>query len=324
MAAERIAMSINPVFPIADLNKVKERVSELKHRSDDVKSRLAHTLKKLWNTERTLHIVPADIDFTSLHLRFPQFSEVIDFYENTVISLAKLNLPFEITPILLQGDPGLGKTFFASELAKLIKLPFYEISLASTTSSFALSGGNIQWSEGTTGFISETLAKSDFANPLILVDEIDKALLNATYNPLNVFYGLLEPHSSKRFRDEALEIELDASRVIWIAAGNYMDNIPSPIKSRMRTFHITQPDKASMKPVVESIYEHVINNKAFGKLLDNQLDETVIDTLQILSPRSVRLAIEEAAFKAIRNERSNINLTDLPKINKEKYRVGFI
>ena len=79
-----------------------------------------------------------------------------------------------------------------------------------------------------------------------------------------------------------------------------------------------------MKPVVESIYQHVINNKAFGKLLDNQLDETVIDTLLILSPRSVRLAIEEAAFKAIRNERSNINLTDLPKINKEKYRVGFI
>ena len=121
-----------------------------------------------------------------------------------------------------------------------------------------------------------------------------------------------------------IHTEMDASRIIWIATGNYMDNIPSPIKSRMRTFHISQPDKTSMKPVVESIYQHVINNKAFGKLLDNQLDETVIDTLLILSPRSVRLAIEEAAFKAIRNECSNINLTDLPKINKEKYRVGFI
>jgi len=48
---------------------------------------------------------------------------VIDFYENTIVSLARLNLPFEISPILLQGDPGLGKTFFSSELAKLLDLP---------------------------------------------------------------------------------------------------------------------------------------------------------------------------------------------------------
>lgn len=324
MAAGRIAMSNNPTYSIADINKVKERVEELKHRSDDVKSRLAHTLKKLWNTERTICSIPADIDFTSLHLRFPQFNEVIDFYENTIISLAKLNLPFEVPPVLLQGDPGLGKTFFASELAKLIKLPFYEISLASTTSSFALSGSNIQWAEGTTGFISETLAKSDFANPIILVDEIDKAPIGAAYNPLNVFYGLLEPHSAKRFRDEALEIELDASKIVWIATGNYIDSIPTPIKSRMRIFTIFQPDKNCMRPVVESIYQYLVKNKVYGKLLDSELEESVIFNLLSLSPRSVRLALEEATFKAIRNDRSNILLKDLPQITKEKNRVGFI
>lgn len=317
-------MSKDQIYPIANFDNVKKRVDDLKQRSDDVKSRLALTLKKLWNCERLLRSVPASIDFRSINQRFPQFEEVTDFYENTIISLARLNLPFEIPPVLLQGDPGLGKTFYASELAKLINLPFFEISLATATSSFALSGGSVQWAEGTTGFISETLAESPVANPLILIDEIDKASLGVKFNPLNVFYGLLEPHSAKRFRDEALEVELDASKIIWIATGNYIHNIPAPIQSRMRVFNITQPDPDSMLPVIESIYSHVINNKAYGQLLDPQLDDAVINQLLNQSPRAVRLAIEEGAFKAIRNQRSSIITSDLPLMKKEKNRVGFI
>lgn len=317
-------MSKDQFYPIADFNNVKKRVDELKNRSDDVKSRLALTLKRLWSCERLLRSVSENIDLSSLHQRFPQFEEVTDFYENTIISLARLNLPFEIPPILLQGDPGLGKTFYASELAKLINLPFFEISLATATSSFALSGGSVQWAEGTTGFISETLSSSAVANPVILIDEVDKASVDAKYNPLNVFYGLLEPHSARRFRDEALEIELDASKIIWIATGNYIRNIPAPIQSRMRVFNIKQPDPDKMFTVIESIYDHVIRNKAYGQLLDTQLDDAVINQLANQSPRAVRIAIEEAAFKAIRNQRSLITTADLPMIKKEKYRVGFI
>lgn len=312
------------IYPIANFNSVKKRVEELRHRSEDVKSRLAVTLKKLWNCERSLVSVPADLDFSALRLRFPQFNEVTDFYENTIISLAQLNLPLEAPPVLLQGDPGLGKTFYASELAKLINLPFFEISLATASSSFALSGSNIQWSEGSTGFISETLASSEFANPMILIDEVDKASSSATYNPINVFYGLLEPHSAKRFKDEALEIELDASKIIWIATGNYIYDIPAPIQSRMRIFNIKQPDPDAMLPLIESIYTHVINNKSYGQLLDGELDNEVMRQLVNQSPRAIRLAIEEGAFKAIRHQRSTIISSDLPSIKKEKNRVGFI
>lgn len=277
-------MSKDPIYSIANFNDVKKRVDDLKYRSDDIKSRLAVTLKKLWNTERVHRSVSIDTDFSSLRQRFPQFEQVIDFYENTIISLAKLNLPFEIPPILLQGDPGLGKTFFVSELAKLINLPFFEISLATATSSFALSGSSIQWAEGTTGFIAESLASSAVSNsavvnPIILIDEVDKAFADARYNPLNVFYGLLEPHSARRYRDEALEIELDASKIVWIATGNYIRNIPAPIQSRMRVFHIEQPKPDKMLAVVKSIYAHVISNKSYGPLLDSQLDDAVINLL---------------------------------------------
>lgn len=311
-------------YSIADFNNIKKRVEELKHRSDDVKSRLALTLKNLWNPERTLRAVSKDVDFSGLRQSFPQFEEVIEFYENSIFSMARLNLPFEVPPILLQGDPGLGKTYFASELAKCIKLPFFEISLATTSSSFGLSGGNLQWSEGSTGFIANTLANTDVANPIILIDEIDKASSDSKYNPMNVFYSLLESHSAKRFRDEALEVELDASKVVWIATGNYLQHIPAPIQSRMRVFNIKQPISNAMPNVIKSIYSHILENKAYGKLLDESLDERVIENLSTQSPRAIKLAIEEGAFKAIRYQRSTIYSSDLPNFKKEKNRVGFI
>ncbi len=56
-----------------------------------------------------------------------------------------LGLPLEVTHILLLGEPGLGKTKFVSELAKVLQLPYFELSLATITSSFVLSGGDLQW-----------------------------------------------------------------------------------------------------------------------------------------------------------------------------------
>lgn len=311
-------------YEIADFKKVKNRVDTLKHRSDDVKSRLAATLKLLWNPKRQLQLVSADVDFSSLRLNFPQFEEVIEFYENTAISLARLGLPFEIPPILLEGDPGLGKTFFASELCKCLQLPFYEISLATMSASFALGGGNIQWSEGETGFIANTLAKSEVANPVILIDEIDKSGGSNRYAPLNIFYSLLESHSAKRFKDEALEFELDASKIIWMATANYTDYVPDPILSRMRRFKIEQPSVKAMTHVVHSIYAHILQSKAYGKLLSRTLDDSVVTCLSLESPRSIKLCIEVAAFKAIREQRDAIRLSDLPVFKKEKQRVGFI
>ncbi len=318
-------MSTEQIYAIADFNNVKKRVDDLKHRSDDIKSRLAISLKNLWNPERILRAVSKDVDLSNLRQNFPQFEEVIDFYENSIISLDRLKLPFEVPPILLQGEPGLGKTYFASELAKCLNLSFYEISLATTSASFALSGGNVQWSEGSTGFIANTLAESTLANPIILIDEIDKSSQDSKYNPMNVLYSLLESHSAKRFRDEALEIELDASKIVWIATGNYIHNIPAPIQSRMRIFNIRQPNLACMHSVIKSIYQHTIHNKGYGKFLDESLNENVIDQLRSQSPRTIKLAIEEGAFKAIRNQRGTIHVSDLPKFEKEvTYHVGFI
>jgi hypothetical protein len=64
-----------------------------------------------------------------------------------------------------KGHLGLGKTYFA-ELAKAMGLPYYGISLATTTASFVLVGGSLQWSEGSVGFIARELAGSPVAKAI--------------------------------------------------------------------------------------------------------------------------------------------------------------
>lgn len=310
-------------FLLAHPEQVKKRVSELSRRSDDVKSRLALTLKKLWRPKRELAVVTNLDIFQNLKIRFPNFIEVIELFESNAIGLSKLGLPFESPPILLQGEPGLGKTFFASELANLLQLPFYEISMATMTASFALSGGNLQWSEGSVGFIAKSLANSKVGNPIILIDEIDKCNGDSRYNPLNTLYSLLEPQSARRFRDEALEIELDASRVIWIATSNDVNKIPDPILSRMRVIDIKQPNVQQMKDVVNSIYSNFRVSKPYGELMEPWIDENTMSLLTMKSPREVRMAIDTGCLIAIRENRKQLLPSDIPVTRKESRCVGF-
>lgn len=310
---------------IASNARVHARVDELKHRSEDVKSRVAMTLKDLWNPERLLKGVDEKIDFDSLKKGFPQFCEVIDYVNDAVFTSHLSKAHFTLPPILLQGDPGLGKTYFGHALASILGLPFHEISMATTTASFALSGGSLQWGEGTVGKVSQILGKSSVANPMVLIDEVDKCSGSDHYTVTNVLYSLLEPHTARRFTDEALEIELDASHVIWILTANDPDRIPRPILSRMRVFSIEQPGIEAMMDVVEVMYAKFRSELPFGHLLTPELNFPVLQKLSTQSPRAIRLGLQEAAMKAVRRGKNAIDVDDLTNLSrKENHRVGFI
>lgn len=312
-------------FEIARPEQVLKRIDDLKHRSSDIKSRLAKPLKNLWDPSRDLASIDNLNVFQELYEKFPNFSDVIEFYEINALALNKLKQPFEAIPVLLQGDPGLGKTYFASELARLLNLDFYEISMATTTASFAISGSNLQWGEGSTGFIANSLTSSKFANPMFLIDEIDKAPSSSQFNAISAFYSLLETHSAKRFKDEALEIELDTSKVIWIATSNYLNQIPQPIQSRMRIFNIEKANIDEMPSLIKSIYQNIRNSKFYSGLISETISDELINHFIEQTPRQIKLSIESGLMKAITNNRSNLVLSDLPDIKSNGgKRYGFL
>lgn len=310
------------VFNIASKTEIEARVEELKNASNEIKARLAPVLKKLWNPERELRIVKDLTVFTEFHTTFPNFDEVTNIFEVSAMGLSKIGAPLEVQPILIVGDPGLGKTLFVSKLAEALRLPFFEIVLSTVTASFALSGGSIQWAEGAPGFISASLAVSPTGNPIFLLDEIDKCSLGAQYNPMSAFYSLLERHTAARFMDEALGISLDASRVIWIATANDLNQIPHAIQSRLRVIEIRKPDVKGIRNVIASVYMGLRKDRPYGRLLNPEIGEDVINALAHKVPREIRQALEDGMLKAIMTSRDYIAVDDLPVI-KERRRAGF-
>ncbi len=312
-------------YSIAKPEQVQKRIKELSKRSDEIQSRLAQSFKGLWDPTRTLDSVSELSVFASLYARFPNFSEVIEFYELHAQALHYENQPFEVPPVLLQGDPGLGKTYFVSELAKALNLGFYEISLATTTAGFALSGLSTQWHEGSPGFVANSLISSKTANPIILLDEIDKSGGNGNHSAIKPFFSLLESHSAMRFKDEALEVELDTSKIIWIATSNYLDCIPEPIQSRMRMFQIERPQPEDMEMIVSSIYQNIKSHRVYTKQLVNQLPTEIVAALVDCTPREIKQCLELAMIAACKDRRKHLEVSDLVIVKaKEKRNVGFL
>lgn len=310
------------VFNIASKEDIEARVHELKNASTEIKARLAPILKKLWDPVRELRVVTNLSGFAELRAKFPNFSEAIDLYEANAKGLARIGAPYEAQPVLFVGEPGLGKTLFVSQLAEVLGLPYFEIVLSTVTASFALSGGSIQWSEGSPGLLAASLAESAVKNTVFLLDEIDKCNTGTQYNPMSAFYPLLERHTAARYMDEALGISLDASRVIWIATANDLNLIPEAILSRLRVIEIRKPDEEGMRNVIASVYKSLRKDRPYGQLLDAELSEDVINALTNKVPREVRQALEDGMLKAIMSSRGYITAEDLPVI-KERRRAGF-
>lgn len=317
------AMSELPVVTIADDQAVKNRVDELRNRDQSIKSRLGPTLKGLWNPRRQCAVGAMNYVFDSLLVDFPNFTQVINYWRVRALVSRRTNTPFYFQPVLLGGPPGLGKTYFASEAAKAMSLYFDELSLASLSGGFLISGMNIQWAEGSPGFVAKSLSKSVIANPLLLIDEIDKASRYRD-DSLGSFFTLFENHTASRFKDEAIEVELNASYINWVVTANDLDQIPEPLISRMKCFQIEKPSADAMVNVVKSIYKSLHANTLFSDFLDPELPEDTIHKLATHEPRTARHLLENGCMNAISLERRVVTESDIEFSQISKKSIGFI
>ena len=134
-----------------------------------------------------LATLPADIfeQLEALRLQFPNFGEVIDFYREQ-FALAGLSVGnlFSANPVLISGQPGVGKTAFCHALANIVQTHFELISFSSMTAGFVIGGMSSNWADGKPGKVVEALARGHKANPYIVLDELDKAGGDKRYDPL--------------------------------------------------------------------------------------------------------------------------------------------
>jgi ATP-dependent Lon protease len=308
---------------VYDVDSVDRALAELTAGASDA---LKVTYEKMIKAGGTrLTVKPAGVPaMEHLYDELPNFAEVLDDIRKQIALCASSTDALELAPMLLLGDPGIGKTHFARRVSELLATGFGFVSMSSMTAGWVLSGSSSQWKNAKPGKVFETFLHGQYANPLICVDEIDKAGGDQQYDPLGALYSLLEHDTAKSFVDEFVEIPIDAASVFWVATANDASRIPEPILNRMNVYEIEAPDHEGARRIAESIYREIRDSHDWGRQFPARPAEAVLERLAAMSPREMRRAVLSAFGNAKIDGRHEVEERDVgDSRGARKPRIGF-
>jgi len=213
-----------------------------------------------------------------------------------------------ITPILLVGKPGVGKTFSINLLAKTLNIGFQSLQVSTMQSGGEFSGLSSKWKTPSLGGFTHALMQLPHQTGIILLDELDKTSESDHGSIFDSLLHLLEEDSCNTFQNDLIELPLITEDIIWIASANThsLNGIPPQIISRFHIINIENLDAIQAKAIFNSIYEEnckVWEQKGYQcKTIDNKLFP-LINNLSIRDLKQViDLAVKKSAYKNQKNK----------------------
>src|SRR3954454_3158270 len=227
----RSQMSATVTIPIAgfkdvyDVSDVEKALHELSPTSNEALRAVYEKMLRLGGQRFT--VKPSALpEMDSLFDELPNFNEVLEDIRKHLALCIDSNDSVEVPPMLLLGEPGIGKTHFARKLSQLLGTGFGFVPMSSLTAGWVLSGASSQWKNAKPGKVFDTSLNGEYPNPVIVVDELDKARSDCQYAPLGALYELMEIDPATPFIDEFVEVPIDASGAVWLATANDAGRIP--------------------------------------------------------------------------------------------------
>lgn len=253
----------------------------------------------------------------------PNFDEVLDDLKRYLGLALAGGASCNLMPVLLLGDPGVGKTHFGKRLATALGTEFEFISMNALSAGFVITGSSSTWKGAKCGKVAERLVRGKFANPVVLLDEVEKATGSTQSDPMAALYQLLEPETSRAFHDEFIDVDLDASQVFWVLTANSLDGIPPALLSRMAVYEVPAPTREQAAGIAQRVYANLLRELKLQNV-DEDLGDPVLDKLAEVSPREMRKALLDGLGFAVEAGRGSLLPEDIRvKSEQGRRRIGF-